>query len=450
MSDTQSPTVARLRVSVRNVWRFVADSAIMAVVGTRQYYAWLGALGILLVLALYSYYLQFTTGSILLGVRQQIPWGLYIALWGYFVEIGTGAVIVLAFAYIRYDNRTFRRQSIIAGGLAISGIIAGLAAVVVDLGRPTRMFNLMPITGTMNFPDSMFAWDTIVLSGYLFIVLIAFAVLLYRRFTRHSLGRWVGWMLFLLVPWALWILIVDPFIFGGIAARGPWNSAIIAPRFIMGAVAVGPAATIITITLLERYTRVKEVFGSWIPDSYLTYLGGIMLIALVGTLVIFVSEVFVSGYARTAHWVPIQYLLIGVEHHGHVYDALVPWTWTMIGLQVAAILILLPVPFPHTRRSRFWLQIASVATVISIFIDKIILVVSGFVITPLGEIYEYTPSLPEVMVSLGTLAVGLLAVTILLRVGLAIEIDAAFYPDEAPAPREVLRNRLSMRADEEE
>lgn len=445
MSEENTTWTGPILGEVRSLWRFLADVFIMAVVGSVRYYAWLAALGILLVVGLYSYAIQFTTGALTLGIRQQVPWGLYIALWGYFVEIGTGAVVVLAFAYTEYGTETFRRQSIIAGGLAISGIVAGLAAVLVDLGRPTRTFNLLPVTGTMNFPDSMFAWDTLALNGYLVLIAVAFGVLLYRRFTRRPLGRWVGWVLYIAVPWALFILVVDPFIFGGVAARGTWNSAIIAPRFIVGAFAVGPAVTIITIDLLERYTRVTEVFDDWIPDGYHTYLGSIMLIALVGGLIIFLSEVFVSWYARTAHWVPIQYLILGVEHHGHVYDNLVPWTWTMLALQLVAVFILVPMPFPQTRRSRFWILLASIATAVSIFIDKVILVVSGFVLTPLGELYEYTPTLLESMVALGTVAVGLVVLTVLLRVGLAIELDGVFHPDEAPAPREVLENRLALR-----
>ncbi|MFB6153839.1 MAG: hypothetical protein ABEJ27_06260, partial [Halodesulfurarchaeum sp.] len=202
-------------------------------------------------------------------------------------------------------------------------------------------------------------------------------------------------------------------------------------------VAVGPAATILTMDLVERYTRAGD-YGVWIPENYYQLLGGIMLIALFGSLVIFISEVFIAAYARTAHWSTIKYLLVGIEHHGHLYNALTPWTWFMVGLQLLAVFILIPVPFPHMRRSRFWLLIASIATVVSIFLDKVILVLSGFVITPLGQVYQYTPTLVEMIVSLGTIAVGLLTVTILLRIGLAIELDATVNPEAEPRPRSLI------------
>jgi len=49
------------------------------------------------------------------------------------------------------------------------------------------------------------------------------------------------------------------------------------------------------------------------------------------------------------------------------------------------------------------------------------LVIPAFVPTPIGEIYEYTPSTTEVMVSLGVWAIGLLLFTLLAKAALPVQ-----------------------------
>ena len=50
------------------------------------------------------------------------------------------------------------------------------------------------------------------------------------------------------------------------------------------------------------------------------------------------------------------------------------------------------------------------------------LVVTGFTSSPLGEIYQYTPTLKELGVSVGIYALGAFVFTILAKGGIAIEL----------------------------
>ena len=50
------------------------------------------------------------------------------------------------------------------------------------------------------------------------------------------------------------------------------------------------------------------------------------------------------------------------------------------------------------------------------------LVVPGFIPTPLGEIFEYAPTFPELMISIGCWAVGLLVFTLLAKATIPIEL----------------------------
>ncbi|RMG93205.1 MAG: hypothetical protein D6708_05620, partial [Candidatus Dadabacteria bacterium] len=50
------------------------------------------------------------------------------------------------------------------------------------------------------------------------------------------------------------------------------------------------------------------------------------------------------------------------------------------------------------------------------------LILPGFVPTPLGEMWSYAPTLPEVLISLGIWAIGLMIYTLLLKVAIPIEV----------------------------
>jgi len=69
------------------------------------------------------------------------------------------------------------------------------------------------------------------------------------------------------------------------------------------------------------------------------------------------------------------------------------------------------------------LSLACVLAIVGVWIEKGMgLVVPGFVPTPLGEVFEYSPSWGEVLISLGIWALGLLVFTLLAKVAIPIEL----------------------------
>jgi molybdopterin-containing oxidoreductase family membrane subunit len=53
------------------------------------------------------------------------------------------------------------------------------------------------------------------------------------------------------------------------------------------------------------------------------------------------------------------------------------------------------------------------------------LVVGGFIPNPLEHVVEYTPTLPEVMVTLGVWAIGFLILTVLFKIAITVKEEAA-------------------------
>ena len=92
--------------------------------------------------------------------------------------------------------------------------------------------------------------------------------------------------------------------------------------------------------------------------------------------------------------------------------------WFATILNISAFLLFL---LPKTRENFTTLNMACVFVITGIYIEKGMgLVVPGFVPDTLGEIYEYTPTNPEILITIGVWATGALIYTLLLKFALPI------------------------------
>ncbi len=285
--------------------------------------------------------------------------------------------------------------------------------VVVDLGRPDRALHMLPIIGSLNFPQSMLAWDVLVLNGYLALNLaIPFYVHYCHYQGREPNPRAYFPFVVLAIFWAISIHTVTAFLFSANTARPFWNIALLGPRFIATAFVSGPALIIIVLQLIRRYTSYP------VPSSVIDTLALIMTVALQISLFFIGVELFTDFYNEGAHAASVRYLYFGLEG----MNALVPWIWSALAMNLVAVVILTIHPL---RRQRRFLNIACVLAFFGIWIEKGMgFVVPGFIPTPLGEVFEYSPTAVELVLSAGIWAFGALVFTLLARASIAIETGA--------------------------
>ena len=72
------------------------------------------------------------------------------------------------------------------------------------------------------------------------------------------------------------------------------------------------------------------------------------------------------------------------------------------------------------------LSISCLAIFVGTWIDKGMgLITGGFVPTSLHEVVEYIPTLPELVISCGVYGIGLLILTVLIKIAVTVKTDRA-------------------------
>ncbi len=388
----------------------MADAIRVLFRGSRAYFAWLALLLVLVLIGLASYAVQLRDGLVVTGMSDQVSWGLYIANFAFLVGIAAGAVLLVIPAYL-FHRDDAKGVVLLGEGLAAAAVIGAMLFVTVDLGRPERVWHLIPLLGKLNFPESMLAWDVVVLVTYLLLNLVVPLSVHYSHYRgrQPALNAYLP-VIVLSIFVAISIHTVTAFLFSANSARPFWNNALLGPRFIATAFASSPALIILVLQAIRRFTAYP------VSRSVIDLLALIMTFALQISLFFVVAELFTDFYNEGQHAASNRYLYFGL----HGFNALQPYIWTALTLNVIAVVILSIHPL---RRRPALLNVACVLTFVGIGIEKGMgLVVPGFVPTQLGEIFEYTPTLIEWGVTVGIWALCCLIFTLLAKASIAIEL----------------------------
>jgi molybdopterin-containing oxidoreductase family membrane subunit len=401
-------------------WRFFKKTLVLVMKGSLAYYAWCIFLLAIAFLGLKFYIAQLDQGLIITNMRDQVSWGLYIANFTYLVGIAAAAVLLVIPAYIYHFDPI--KEIVVFGELfSASSIIMALMFVFVDIGRPDRFWHLIPFIGKLAFPDSLLAWDVLVLNGYLFLnIFVPVYILVRSYYQKEPNKRAVVPFILLSIPWAVGIHTVTAFLYNGLAARPFWNASILAPRFLASAFCSGPAIIIIIFQVIRKISKVK------IENEALFKIAELISYAMFLNLFLMGAEIYKEYYSNTIHLAPLTYLYQGLQGH----KTLVPWIWTSLSMNLVAFFIFL---IPKTRKYLLTLNIGSILIIVGVWIEKGIgFVLPGFIPDPLGEIYEYMPNTTEIAVSLGIWALGLLIFTLFMRVAIPIETGIFFHSKQKP------------------
>jgi molybdopterin-containing oxidoreductase family membrane subunit len=376
-----------------------------ALVGTKRYYGLLAILAGLFALGFLFYLKQLNVGLSITGMGRDVSWGFYISQFTYLVGVAASAVMVVL-PYYLHNYKAFGRVTILGEFLAVAAVSMCVTFVLVDMGRPDRVFNVFKYPT----PGSVMFWDIIVLNGYLILnILIGWNVL---ECERHSIAppKWVKFLSYVSIPWAVSIHTVTAFLYAGLPGRGYWLTAILAPRFLSSAFAAGPALLILLCLLVRKYSKFDP------GKEQIQTLAKVVTYATLINVFFFFCEVFTVFYSQLPdHMAHFQYLFFGLDGKGQ----LVPLMWfSIVGMTLAALFLV----NPKLRKNESTLAALCGLVIVTTWLDKGLgLMTGGFVPNPLEQVVEYWPTMPEAIISLGVWAMGFLVLTLLYKIAVSIK-----------------------------
>ncbi|MCA1959548.1 MAG: polysulfide reductase NrfD, partial [Desulfomonile sp.] len=182
---------------------FIVQAGRRLVVGPPVYYGWVGLLLVLAALGVTAYTHQLRVGLIATGMTSYVSWGFYIGNFTFLVGVAAAAVLLIIPAYL-YDFGPIKDIVIVGEALAVSAILMCMMFVTADLGRPDRIWHLIPGWGILNLPRSLLGWDIVVLNGYLFLNILIPGYILWKSYNDKPVNmRLILPFILLSIPWAV-------------------------------------------------------------------------------------------------------------------------------------------------------------------------------------------------------------------------------------------------------
>src|SRR4026209_2424304 len=125
---------------------------------------WTATLMLIAVIGAFAYYRQLRYGLVVTNMGDYVSWGIYISNFVFFVAISLVGSLVTAI--LRLSNAKWSTHlTRIAEIIAVSAIVFASLIIIVDMGRPERLYYLF-LYGRIQSP---IMWDVIVIGTYFII-----------------------------------------------------------------------------------------------------------------------------------------------------------------------------------------------------------------------------------------------------------------------------------------
>jgi Ni/Fe-hydrogenase subunit HybB-like protein len=365
------------------------------------YAALLAVLGALVVAGLAAAWTMEHHGHHITGMTNRIVWGLPHVFAVFLIVAASGALNVASIASV-FGRELYKPLARLSGLLAVTLLAGGLAVLVLDLGRPERLIVAMT---HYNF-KSIFAWNIFLYTGFFAIVALYLWTMFERRMNRHSAR--LGLVAFV---WRLVLTTGTGSIFGFLVAREPYDSALLAPLFIVMSFSFGLAIFVLVLMAACRWT------GRALGDAVVKRLRNLLGV-FVATVLYFVAVYHLTNLYMTRQHEVERFLL----WEGGVYTALFWLGQVLIGGIV-------PLALVFGSASRRALVAAALAVIAGGLAQVYVLIIGGQAYPQLmfpgkdvassffdGVVASYAPSLPEVALGVFGVALALVLTALALKV----------------------------------
>lgn len=343
-------------------------------------------------------------GHVVTGMNNQIVWGIPHVFAIFLIVAASGVLNVASIGSV-FGKTLYKSRAPLSALLCIAMLAGGLAVIMLDLGRADRLIVAM----THFNPTSVFGWNVILYPGMFGIAAVYIWTMMERRMNPYS--KPAGFAAFI---WRLLLTTGTGSIFGFLVARQAYQSAILAPMFIIMSFAWG----------LAVFMVVQKTMFAWNEVA----LHPAIRRRMKNLLGIFIAAVFyfVAVYHLTNLYFAKQvaferFILVD----GGIFPLLFWGGWFLLGTVVPLLLIYVP-SLAATRGS---VMTASLLVIVGAICQLYVFIIGGQAF-PLeifpdmiassgfgdGKIEHYTPSLPEFLLGIGGIGIAFTMTAIGVRV----------------------------------
>jgi Ni/Fe-hydrogenase subunit HybB-like protein len=411
------------------------------------FYVFVGSLLVLTGWFLFSWYTQLSEGLIVTGMRSIYnapnylgfnlsggsPWGIYLANFVFWIGISHAGIAISA--SVRLMN--LKKYQVVARMAEVLTLVAlpmaGLA-IIIDLGRPDRIFNMLEF-GRFQAP---LIWDLTAITTYLMGTIIYlylslrgdldelaqklpkrqwFYKLLGMNYEgtetdreRHTQTLW--WLAVAIVPIMVTVHSVVSFVFAVMVARSGWYSTIFAVYFVIGAIVSGVAAVYSVAWILRWVYK----WQSLITDEVLKGISWALRNVLILYIYLWITEELTTKYMGPEAEVKVSEFLWTGPY------AIIFWPMAILGFGLPAIILLKPLFGKRTFNPRLTFAAAIILNV-ALWVKRFIIVVPSLLNPAILPTGFYMPTLTEVSITLGTFWIAALLYVTFVKLFPIIELD---------------------------
>ena len=365
----------------------------------------LGVFAALVVVGICCWVFQLMNGLGVTGMSNATSWGAYICTFMLFVGLSAGGLIVASSAHV-FGIEKFKKVAKPAVICSTACICVAGMLVLVDLGGIQRVWRMF--TGP-NFMSPLL-WDMCIITIYLIINILD---LVWMQKGQEEKVRKLSYVA---LPVAILVHSVTAWIFGLQIARA-WYTAIMAPIFVASALDSGLALLLLGLMLLDKVGIAK------LDDDLLASLGKLLATFICVDAFFIGCELLTMAYPGAGEAVALSEMLTG---------ATAPFFWfEIIGGLLVPFLIL---AIAKNRTKRGMVVLASVLVVLGVACKRVWLLFTSFVNPNIygasgitagtstaqadpGSMWmltgSYAPTVPELLIILGVISVGVLIFMVL-------------------------------------
>ena len=366
---------------------------------THGYYALLALGGLVTLAGLGAAHLMDEHGHVVTGMTNQIVWGLPHVFAIFLIVAASGVLNVASIGSV-FGDPVYKPRARLSALLCVALLAGGLMVLMLDLGRPDRLI----VAATHYNFKSVFAWNVFLYSGMFAIVALYLWTMFERRYAKHSKAVGIAALV-----WRFVLTTGTGSIFGFLVARQAYQSALLAPLFIVLSFTWGLAVFLVAQSAMYAWNGVE------LPDAVRRRMARLLGV-FVGAALYLVAVYHATNlyFARQGEFEAF------ILRDGGVY----PWLFWAGHVVLGAVLPMLLVFHPRLGRPRC-VMAASLLVIAGAFALLYVFIIGGQAF-PLdifpghtvtssfadGAIETYRPSWPELVLGLGGVGAAFVLTTI--------------------------------------